>query len=768
MLARKITSISVILFSFLACFFYPTISVSLFFVLLIYGAFLLKNKSNSLFFISAIIPLLNFAPWSGVVLFEEFDIFIFITLGFYIWANSDKKTQLSKLEVIVFAVFLSSIIISLFIGLYPFQKPAYNDLSSYLGSYNSLRIARSFLWATLLIPFWGAEFSTNYLSARRKFLSGVISGLVGTFVIVLWERGVLADIVSAENRYELLRNLLDFSSKYRITAFFSEMNTGGSAVDGYISMVWIFPLVCFLLWLGRLEWKNGIAVTQQTRRIFSGAVLLFFFLCGLYVAGTTFTRITYVALAVSAMFFLVMAFYQEHKKAKTDLIATSIFVFLMLLNACTYSFFYSKGGGLAVAAIAIAAMLSIPLGLIKTSLLRLPLPVLCLILLFGSLSFKAMVSSKWVDNPFFFSALYSFLGTFILVGSIVAALRFYRGRGKGAELVKYLIPLLLVLAVAVFASSGNRMKVRFSSVDTDTETRFSHWSNVYDAMDSSTSAFLFGMGLGQFPKIFIERDEQSSGIGTYEYIEEGEDVFLRLNGGKDLEIGQRIYPDNEIPVEYLLSFRARAFGADPKLSFRICHRNLMHASDCRYFSVKFDEAKQENWQIFEIPVKEKILERYNVFTRWPQVLLFRNFKKGTFIEIDNVSLSEDSINNILNNGDFQKGGHNWFSYNEFEHLPWHTKNLWLHLFFEQGLFGVLSFALLTLFSVKNGLAGVAKGDIFAVGLVSAVIGFHVIGLTGSLLDAPRIAFFYYFILLILLTCRWDLSSRPGNLRRKVV
>ncbi len=100
---------------------------------------------------------------------------------------------------------------------------------------------------------------------------------------------------------------------------------------------------------------------------------------------------------------------------------------------------------------------------------------------------------------------------------------------------------------------------------------------------------------------------------------------------------------------------------------------------------------------------------------------------------------------------YQKGGQRWFSYNEFEHLPWHTKNMLLHFFFAQGLLGVIGFLALTAAAAWRNLQGIMKGEIFPIILLSAILGFQVVGLTDCPIDAPRVAFLYYMILMMSFT-----------------
>jgi hypothetical protein len=65
----------------------------------------------------------------------------------------------------------------------------------------------------------------------------------------------------------------------------------------------------------------------------------------------------------------------------------------------------------------------------------------------------------------------------------------------------------------------------------------------------------------------------------------------------------------------------------------------------------------------------------------------------TLVEIDAIELSADGFN-LLRNGSFKEGLDYWFSYNDYSHLPWHTGNTFLQVWFERGWLGLCLFAAL--------------------------------------------------------------------------
>jgi hypothetical protein len=267
-------------------------------------------------------------------------------------------------------------------------------------------------------------------------------------------------------------------------------------------------------------------------------------------------------------------------------------------------------------------------------------------------------------------------------------------------------------------------------------------------MDKNLLTGITGMGLGSFPRHFFQKDAHSQKLGTYIYKEEYGDGYLQLKGGKDMEVGQRLLLKENENQKYDLTFKARSEQKDSVISFRICHRNLMNAAGCKYYKVKLDNEYKGQWKSYQVGIEANIIQTSAWYSSWPLVFLIRNSKNGTEIDIDDIALINESGKNIIENGDYEIGGQRWFSYNEFEHLAWHTKNIVLHFFFEQGVLGVIGFLVLTAVASWKNFHGVMQGQIFPTVLLAAIIGFQVVGLTDTPIDAPRVGFMYYLILMM--------------------
>ena len=159
--------------------------------------------------------------------------------------------------------------------------------------------------------------------------------------------------------------------------------------------------------------------------------------------------------------------------------------------------------------------------------------------------------------------------------------------------------------------------------------------------------------------------------------------------------------------------------------------------------------KENLWQTHTLELDiSKFADNFRIGAR-PLSLLFINQRKGTLVDIDNVSLTDQAGRSLLKNGDFESGGDHWFFYNDIKHLPWHTKNLWVHLYFEMGMLGLLTFMIWIALVFNQLLRHLAQMPL-AIPITAAMTGFLILGVSDGLLDTPR-TFFLFLLLTFIAT-----------------
>ena len=145
-----------------------------------------------------------------------------------------------------------------------------------------------------------------------------------------------------------------------------------------------------------------------------------------------------------------------------------------------------------------------------------------------------------------------------------------------------------------------------------------------------------------------------------------------------------------------------------------------------------------------------------------------DLKPQTLLDFDNLSLLHTgSGEELMRNGDFERGIDHWFGYYDFNHLPWHIKNLWVNVYFELGIAGFVAFVLLLIASFQGLLAQSSGGDthagVFSIAVLLSLVGFVAVGTFGTMLDIPRVTFLFFLLLLSGLS---KSAGTPHAIRRR--
>lgn len=208
------------------------------------------------------LPLLSFAPWTGWVVFEEFDLLLLgVVAGCYlrkamtptprnldIGSRSARSDRVVVGLAIVFGIFSVKAFVH---GLSVAGDGSFDWFQSYTDPLNSWRVFKPVLHAALIWPLLRMRIEQDADAAVRRLGAGMLAGLTMVTLAVVWER--LAYI-----------GLWDFSTRYRTTALFWEMHVGGAAIDVYMALA--TPFVAWGLWTARtpLRWAAVAALALLT------------------------------------------------------------------------------------------------------------------------------------------------------------------------------------------------------------------------------------------------------------------------------------------------------------------------------------------------------------------------------------------------------------------------------------------------------------------------------------------------------------------------
>ncbi len=291
----------------LVCWFvvdFPLLRLPLAIGFVLYAGYIWRWPWLWLILVPALLPLFDLAPRSGRFFFDEFDALILLTAGLLALRQSGPIAPLTRATLWILALLALSYFLSALIRLWPPVPITADSFANYASPYNSLRIAKGFVWALLLLrPLRQAV--AQYKNARLLLGLGFLAGLFGVALVSLYERW-------------LFTGVLTFVTDYRTTASFSSMHTG----DGHID-VWLAMTIPFLgLLLIQRNWFKLLPLT---------IVLV---LLSLYALVVTESRGPTIAVALASGVGLVALFAtRSHQRRMGGAIVLSLAAVLLLVAA---------------------------------------------------------------------------------------------------------------------------------------------------------------------------------------------------------------------------------------------------------------------------------------------------------------------------------------------------------------------------------------------------------------------------------------------------
>ena len=303
------------------------------------------------------------------------------------------------------------------------------------------------------------------------------------------------------------------------------------------------------------------------------------------------------------------------------------------------------------------------------------------------------------------------------------------------------------------------MSERFSTAGKDWSGRLSHWSNSIGLL-ANYDDMLFGKGLGRYPANYYFAEPNGIFPGVYRIKQEEQNLMLSLVGarrpmsfGDILRISQRLPFSVRGPFAVDLLVRAKT---DVSIHAEVCEKHLLYSGACVVWE-GLRKATNGRWERLTIQLPSNALPS----SSW--IPVFKTFSMGIGnesgrAEIDDVRLVTAGGNNVLENGDFSAELAHWFFSSDRDHMPWHAKNLWVNVFFDQGFLGLGAFILLTIVALWRGGLGISRNNELAPYWLTALLGFGVVGMFDSLTDVPRLAFMYYCVVLFMMIHRFEATG----------
>jgi hypothetical protein len=328
--------------------------------------------------------------------------------------------------------------------------------------------------------------------------------------------------------------------------------------------------------------------------------------------------------------------------------------------------------------------------------------------------------------------------------------------------------LLLVMSIVAALGGGAYLRDRVATWKEDGQTRLTHWRDGLRLLHGGQQ-WLLGKGAGRFVSSNLYEGPPASEIGDYRLRTDEAEAFLALTGGKHIlghgeqfRLSQRIVVPAPGPVTVTLVSRT---AGETHLVLQICEKNLIYPDNCTGTEPRLMPAQSPGapegtraWQTRQIQLGS--VPRLGGDWWAPRFVTFSMAldTRGGRLDIARIAMQDSQGRQLLVNGDFNREMAHWFFSSDRYHLPWHIKNAALHVLFEQGLLGLALMGSAYVLALVRLSFGRGRDHPLAPAIVAALIGFGAVGAFDSLLDAPRIGFIFFALLLLGL----GLRALPGE------
>ena len=756
---------------------------------------LLLRRDAWLVLLPGLVPVVDLAPWSGMIYFTESDALVLATLAVFGLREAWRPSKvLRKHRGWSFGPFQMALLLlmALSYGLSTAWAPLSalgqdpNLLMGYESPLNGARLTKGFLLAVLVLPLISVSFRADPTGAPVRLGQGVLLGLLLVSLAAWWERLAFP-------------GLSDFAANYRTTALFWEMNVGGAQLDGWLAislpfMVWALlrrPGVAMLSALAILFALAGYATfTTYSRGLYAGALLGISVVMALMLlrssSGVRSLRglpgvLLLLAAAVVAGWLLSQVFQGGGYRGAAAILGVVLAVFWVgpaMPDLRWRSGLLAVGGALLATVLSLVLTAYVPkgaygaygfsallLGAVALATGRRGNPDRRASWLVGSwlwLSFNAvLVNVFWGGLEALFPSLFACLVA--LVPLILVNRRpawvWHAGLRTGGLMLfgAGLLASVVVILNTYFAST------RLGTIEQDLEGREAHWSHALSLAGADEQ--WLGIGTGRFSDRYFWTIPETGFPGKSHIESDGLNRFLRLSGpskiqgqGAYLRITQRVDFGLRPPMTFSLKARAPSKGG--RLHVEVCRKHLLYEGGCATRQLTIPAGPE--WQRYDLTLPRDGLGADAGFPPRLTTFALANPTPGQILDLDALSLVDARGRELMANGDFTQGGARWFFSSDHNHLPWHAKNMWLHFWVEQGWLGLAAFSLLSLAALYRVTLGRAAKHPLAPALAGGLMGVFVVGAFDSLVDAPRMAFLIFMLTFVASGVKTGHASARGG------
>ncbi|MEP2602009.1 MAG: hypothetical protein ABJH28_11075 [Paraglaciecola sp.] len=717
---------------------FPIAQTSLLIAIVIYVALLLYKPLSWLIILPLITVGLSLSPWSGRFIFNEHDIFVLITIAVGLLNTLKKPNSGQTHTMLLPSIFTAFCLLSL----------AHVPLAELFGpTTQNLYFSETYPFAITKGIAYGLGLSWLLVKHSQQDRKLVVSYLIYAavltstllFFIALWERKIFGGLLDDTPWMKVAHSFLNFSGAYRMTGVMADMHTGGESLDGIFLL--LAPINLLGVYLFKSHKAKGFALI--------GLLSL------LYCVLVGFTRATYVATAVSLSSLAIMHFlwkFKEKRKQGQSFPVVKLSVYGMYIISVWFA--YGQTGYYAIGAAALGLIFTMFTYQYKDKLKHAFWPLILMInILVIYICIDSFYDSQWIDktNNNLILLLISLVG---IIGSVFFA-NTPRTQKDDNTFYPHLAAII-ISAVLAIALGGTRIQMRMDTTSRDLDTRLDHWNTVINSSQWSFKEIMMGNGLGSFPLNYVTNEpDLVRRIGSYVLTTNGTENTLLLGPGEDLAFGQRltIKPNTEYNLN--LELNSQSIANKTVIFASLCERNLIiferWAVNCETQKINVQPSKDT--QFISTTINSKTIGANWAIKRLPTVMLLRYKKGDAPLAIKSIELIDEGMESAITNSHFTQGTDDWFFYHDFEHLPWHIKNIYLSIFYQIGAIGSLLFIIMLGIAAKNVMASPVEQRPINGAIASIVLGYLAFGLFGDPLDSSRVSSLFFMLLFFLISSR---------------
>lgn len=330
--------------------------------------------------------------------------------------------------------------------------------------------------------------------------------------------------------------------------------------------------------------------------------------------------------------------------------------------------------------------------------------------------------------------------------------------------------IILLTEAAAVSLAGGHMGERINVADRDFAQRLAHWRNGL-ALLSTPADWLLGIGLGRLPAHYARQVGGGEFSGAVAWRPEpastapegraGVRGFARLAGPLTnpslagwygLARRVELLPGGMYRVG--LDLRT---DAATELAVRVCEQHLLFPANCQTTQLRVG-ATAGAWRHHSATLVGPALDPGSWFAPRLGLLTLSVPQAGRAIDLARINLRGPTQTEFATVGDFSEGLTHWFALARVHFLPWHIDNLYLELLIERGWLGVLLMVATLAAGLRAAARRASQGSVLAGALTAGLAGGLLVGVWGSIMDTPRVA----FLLFLLTSCALAWRRGPNS------